>query len=69
MHDLKIVPILDCDLPDRRARDNRGVALDRDSQRVEPEFLQQIGNADAAGDPTVLAIHADGKGVVSAHIG
>ena len=67
MDDLVIVAVLDHRLRQKRARDHREIALDRDSMRVESKLVEHVGNADPAVDPAMFTIDPNSKGTVERH--
>ena len=67
MDDLIVVAILDADFTERAARNDFEIALDRDPQRVEPEFDQHLGDSDSALHSAMLAVHANSKTAIESH--
>src|SRR4051794_26288378 len=66
--DLVIVAILDLYLPERGAGNDLEVALHGDASRLEAEVEGELGDGDPLGDPAVLAVDGDRKGVVVNHV-
>lgn len=67
MDDLEIVAVFDADLAHGRPRYDLQIAFDRDLCGVDPQLVQHLRDADAAGDAAMLAVHANSEASVKAH--
>jgi len=67
MHDFIVVAVLYADLTKAGARDNLQIALDRDTERVNPKLVQHLDDAHSARHPAMLAVDADSEASIETH--